>query len=97
MTITIMPLPTEDEEADMIEEMKRCSMEKRLSTSNQNNSSLNSSLTKTIVLNEDEPRPVNRKVNAKLILPDSSFVLNHRDESSEFDEEFVQKTTEEPK
>ncbi|XP_053682885.1 dynactin subunit 4 [Sabethes cyaneus] len=93
MTITIMELPTETEEILMIEELK-------LSAENSASSSLvisglSSSLAKQANLLED-PRMVERKVNGSFRLPDSSFVINHRDDSAEFDE-VVQSQQEDPR
>lgn len=100
MTITIMELPTDEEELELIQEMKRCAVERTNklpgATASSQNNSLNSSLTKQISL--EDPRLVDRRVNSKLILPDSSFVLQHKDESAEFDDEVVHKgAKEEPK
>lgn len=107
MTITVLELPTDEEEALLIEEMKRCVAEKKQTGggatggggggggSQQN--SLNTSLSlRQISLNED-PRTVGKRANARIVLPDSSFVVSHRDESAEFDEEVVQKEREDPK
>lgn len=102
MTITILELPTDDEEALLIEEMRRCAVEKKTAAvtggggSSQNNS-LNTSLSlRQVSLNED-PRAVGQRTNARIVLPDSSFVVNYRDEAVEYDEEVVQKDQKDPK
>lgn len=100
MTITILELPTDEEEALLIDELRRCAVEKKQAAvtggSSQNNS-LNTSLSlRQISLNED-PRVVGQRANARIILPDSSFVVNYRDESVEYDEEVVQKDHKDPK
>lgn len=98
MTITIMDLPMEEEEELMIAELRSC-FEKSLNASSvvstptgggSGPSSLTASLPLTrqqsIVIAE-ELRPVVQSVNATVIMPDSSFVLNYRDDTAEFDEE----------
>ena len=35
----------------------------------------------------EDPRLVDRKTSGKIELPDSSFSINHRDDSAEFDDE----------
>ena len=102
MTVTILELPTEEEETLLMEEMRRCAVEKKqavvstVGPASQPNS-LNSSLSlRQISLNED-PRSVGQRTNAKIILPDSSFVVNSRDESVEYDEEVVQNDQKDPK
>lgn len=101
MTITILELPTDEEEALLIEEMQRCSVEKKQSGgggSGSQQNSLNLSLSRQASLLVETPRSVNtgKRTNARIVLPDSSFVVNHRDESAEFDEEVVQKEREDP-
>lgn len=86
MTITIMELPTEDDEVLMIEEMKKNF--ESLSVSNK------SSLMRPSLI--EDPRIVACKTTAKLELPDSSFVINQRDDSAEYDEE-VQSDKKDPK
>lgn len=44
----------------------------------------------------EDPRIVSCKATAKLELPDSSFVINQRDDSAEFDED-VQSDKKDPK
>lgn len=92
MTITIMDLPTKEEESQLIEELKK-TFERQVSISS--TPSLNASLSRQASLTE-EPRYVDKRVSAALELPDSSFVLCHRDDSAEFDED-VQVQREEPK
>lgn len=103
MTVTILELPTDDEEALLIEEMRRLAVEKKQAAltgaggGGSQNNSLNASLSlRQISLNED-PRVVGQRANARIILPDSSFVVNYRDESVEFDEEVVSKDQKDPK
>uniref|UniRef100_A0A0K8TMS8 Dynactin subunit 4 n=1 Tax=Tabanus bromius TaxID=304241 RepID=A0A0K8TMS8_TABBR len=91
MTITIMDLPTELEESLLIEEMKK-GYERQVSISS--TPSFGSSLSRQASLTE-EPRFVKNKATANIILPDSSFALNHRDDVAEFDE-CVQVHREEP-
>ncbi|XP_058829846.1 dynactin subunit 4 [Topomyia yanbarensis] len=93
MTITIMELPTETEEQLMIEELKLAA-ENSASTSLVL-SGLSTSLAKQANLLED-PRMVEQKVNGSFRLPDSSFVIHHRDDSAEFDE-VVQSQQEDPR
>lgn len=102
MTITIMDLPTQEEESLLIEEMKK-SFEKQITIGggggvggnvSGNDSIGNNSLTPIIShtfsrqssLNE-EPRYVDKNVTATLTLPDSSFIVNHRDDTAEYDED----------
>ncbi|XP_055632676.1 dynactin subunit 4 [Toxorhynchites rutilus septentrionalis] len=93
MTITIMELPTEEDEKLMIEELKAAA--ESSASSSLMISGLSSSLAKQATLLED-PRIVEPKVNGSFRLPDSSFVINHRDDSAEFDE-VVQSKLEDPK
>lgn len=93
MTITIMDLPMEEEEKLMIEELKLAA--ENSASSSLMISGLTSSLAKQATLLED-PRMVEGKVNGTFRLPDSSFVINHRDDSAEFDE-IVQTQQEDPK
>jgi dynactin-4 len=44
----------------------------------------------------EDPRIVDRQVTGKLELPDSSFVINQRDDSAEFDDE-IQSERQDPK
>ncbi|KAG5673323.1 hypothetical protein PVAND_003383 [Polypedilum vanderplanki] len=87
MIITIMDLPTEEEEKMMIEEMRK-NFEKNLSVSNK------SSLMRPSLI--EDSRIVSCKITAKLELPDSSFVINQRDDSAEFDDD-VQSDKKDPK
>nr|XP_019533956.2 dynactin subunit 4-like [Aedes albopictus] len=93
MTITIMELPMEAEEKLMIDELKQAA--ESSASSSLMISGLSTSLTKQASLAED-PRMVEAKVNGTFRLPDSSFVINHRDDSAEFDE-VVQSQQEDPK
>lgn len=101
MTITIMDLPTEDEEKILIEEMRKTfdvSRQALLSHRRfnflyyfQKNVSIatKSSLTPSIMRPSliEDPRPVDCKVTGTVELPDSSFVVVQRDESAEFDDD----------
>lgn len=95
MTITIMDLPTEEEELGMIETMRKNFEQQATVTTGTSSPSLNTSLSRQISLSE-EPRCIKSPTNASLEMLDSSFVLNQRDDSTEFDEE-VQVQREEPK
>ncbi|EAT43296.1 AAEL005254-PA [Aedes aegypti] len=95
MTITIMELPMEAEEQLMIDELKLAAESSSASSSLMISGLSTSSLTKQASLMED-PRMVEAKVNGSFRLPDSSFVINHRDDSAEFDE-VVQSQQEDPK
>jgi dynactin 4 len=102
MTITIMDLPTVEEEKTMIEEMRK-TFDVRLDEFRgvfdlfhlpfdpQKSVSIatKSSLTPSIMRPSliEDPRPVNRKITGKLELPDSSFVISQRDDSAEFDDD----------
>ncbi|XP_058445255.1 dynactin subunit 4 [Malaya genurostris] len=93
MTITIMELPTETEEQLMIEELKIAA--ENSTSSSLVISGLSTSLAKQANLLED-PRMVAQKVNGSFRLPDSSFVIHHRDDSAEFDE-VIQSQQEDPR
>uniref|UniRef100_A0A182IWX8 Dynactin subunit 4 n=1 Tax=Anopheles atroparvus TaxID=41427 RepID=A0A182IWX8_ANOAO len=96
MTITIMELPTVDEEKLMLEELKASAEGAPLGgTTSVALSGLNPVLAKQGSLLE-EPRLIGRAVNGMLKLPDSSFAVNQRDDSIEFDE-VVQVHQDEPK
>ncbi|KAL7016620.1 hypothetical protein ACKWTF_010073 [Chironomus riparius] len=86
MTITIMELPTDDEEVMMIDEMKKNFESLTVSSK--------SSLMRPSLI--EDPRIVSCKPTAKLELPDSSFVINQRDDSAEFDDE-IQTDKKDPK
>ncbi|KFB35593.1 AGAP000908-PA-like protein [Anopheles sinensis] len=93
MTITIMDLPTEEEEKLILEELK-ASIES--ATAGVSSMALSvPGLGKQGLLLE-EPRMIDRSVNGILKLPDSSFTVNQRDDSIEFDE-VVQVHQDEPK
>jgi dynactin-4 len=87
MTITVMDLPTEDEEKMMIEEVRK-RFDRSLSASNK------SSIMRPSLI--EDPRIVSCKTSAKLELPDSSFTINQRDDSAEFDDD-VQSDKKDPK
>lgn len=91
MTITIMDLPTHDEESLIIDEMKKKSDKQALGPI----SSLNSTFSRQASLNE-EPKFVDQTVTGTIALPDSSFMLQQRDDSTEYDDD-NQTTREEPK
>jgi dynactin 4 len=87
MTITIMDLPTEDEEKVMIEEMRK-DFEKNI------NVATKSSLMRPSLI--EDPRMVDCVTTGKVELPDSSFSINQRDDSAEFDDD-VQSDKKDPK
>ncbi|CRK88090.1 CLUMA_CG001875, isoform A [Clunio marinus] len=82
MTITIMDLPTEDEEKMAIEEMRK-TFDKSVSIATK--SSLTPSIMRPSLI--EDPRMVDCKITGKIELPDSSFVVNQRDDSAEFDDD----------
>uniref|UniRef100_A0A1L8E5D8 Dynactin subunit 4 n=1 Tax=Nyssomyia neivai TaxID=330878 RepID=A0A1L8E5D8_9DIPT len=88
MTVVLKELPTTDEETAIIEEMKKVVV-------SSTPSSLNASLSRQVSLTE-EPRVVATGVTAKVELPEVPFMLPHRDDSAEFDEE-MQLPQEDPK
>uniref|UniRef100_A0A6B2E955 Dynactin subunit 4 n=1 Tax=Phlebotomus kandelakii TaxID=1109342 RepID=A0A6B2E955_9DIPT len=88
MTVAIKELPSTDEETVLIEEMKKA-------TVTSTPTSLNASLSRQVSLTE-EPRFVDKRVTAKLEQPEDSFVLPHRDDAAEFDED-MQLPREDPK
>ncbi|XP_050076660.1 dynactin subunit 4 [Anopheles maculipalpis] len=99
MTITIMDLPTVEEEQLMIQELKSLALESSASSASVSHPSSLSSLNPGFVRQGtliEEPRLIGRTVNGVLKLPDSSFVINQRDDSAEFDE-VVQGHQDEPK
>uniref|UniRef100_A0A2M4AME9 Dynactin subunit 4 n=1 Tax=Anopheles triannulatus TaxID=58253 RepID=A0A2M4AME9_9DIPT len=99
MMISILELPTAEEERAMIDEEYQAAVAlatARSGTSSTSSTvassstttamrSLNGLLTKLVPLIE-QPRPVDRVVNGTLQLPDSSFYIRQRDESGVFDE-----------
>lgn len=91
MTITIMDLPTIDEEQIIIEEMRK-GFEKSVSIASKS-SSTPSIMRPSII---EDPRVVSRQITGKIELPDSSFVLNQRDDSAEFDDD-IQTDRQDPK
>ncbi|XP_049300134.1 dynactin subunit 4 [Anopheles funestus] len=102
MTITIMELPTIEEEQLMIQELKALALESSTTpsvTAGVSHQTTLSSLSPGFVRQGtllEEPRLIGRAVNGKLKLPDSSFTVNQRDDSAEFDE-VVQGHQDEPK
>lgn len=97
MTITIMDLPTADEEDLIICELKN-SFEKSFNVSSAvstptGTGSAPSSLTSVHPLSRqqsiiaEELRSVGENVNAIVMIPDSSFILNYRDDAAEFDDD----------
>lgn len=81
MTITIMELPTRDEETLIIEEMKK-KFDEPLAVSSP---SVGSAFATQPSLMES-PKYVEQQVTGNIVLPDSSFLLQHRDDSTEYDE-----------
>ncbi|XP_053678465.1 dynactin subunit 4 [Anopheles nili] len=100
MAITIMELPTVEEEKMLIQEHK-ASIEIGTVGSGAGAapsptlSGLSTTFTRQGMLLE-EPRMIDRVVNGTLKLPDSSFTVHQRDDSAEFDE-VVQGHQDEPK
>lgn len=88
MTITIMELPTEDEEKIMIEEMRK-NFEKSVSVATK------SSLMRPSLI--EDARMVSCNTTAVLAPLDSSFIINQRDDSAEFDQEDIQSDKKDPK
>lgn len=97
MTITIMDLPTAEEEDLIISEL-RSSFERSVNivsstvttpSGGSGPSSLTSlpSLSRQLSIIAEELRPVDQRVNATITIPDSSFILNYRDDAAEFDDE----------
>jgi len=91
MTLTLMELPTEQEEQIIIEEMRK-TFDKSVSIATK--SSLTPSIMRPSLI--EDPRPVDQKVMGSIELPDSSFVVNQRDDSAEFDED-VQSDRQDPR
>lgn len=91
MTITIMDLPTHAEESLIIEEMKK----KTDKPTSGPMASLNSTFSRQASLSE-EPKFVDQQVTGTIALPDSSFLLQQRDDSTEYDDDH-QVGREEPK
>lgn len=87
MTITIMELPTEDEEKIMIEEMRK-NFEKSVTVATK------SSLMRPSLI--EDARMVNCKTSAIFEPLDSSFVISQRDDSAEFDDD-IQSDKKDPK
>lgn len=95
MTITIMDLPTLDEEDLIISELKN-SFEKSLNASSVVTTPVSgtgsgpnslSSLSRQQSIIAEELRPVGEQINATIVIPDSSFILNYRDDAAEFDDD----------
>lgn len=91
MTITFMELPTQEEEESLIEDVRK-NMEKNMSIAAK--SSLGPSIMRLSLT--ESSRMVERKITGQLTLPDSSFVINQRDDSAEFDDD-VQSDKVDPK
>lgn len=104
-----MDLPTDGEEKILIEEMRKnfdVSCHRSLWSSSwfdyylQRSVSIatKSSLTPSIMRPSliEDPRPVSCKITGKVQIPDSSFMINHRDDSAEFDDD-VQAEREDPR
>uniref|UniRef100_A0A182JXB4 Dynactin subunit 4 n=1 Tax=Anopheles christyi TaxID=43041 RepID=A0A182JXB4_9DIPT len=106
MTVTIMELPTVEEESLIIQELKAMAIESSTTASVASSgaggasmqtplTSLSPGFSRQGALME-EPRLVDREVNGTLKLPHSSFTVNQRDDSAEFDE-VQQSVQDEPK
>lgn len=92
MKITIMDLPTEEEEVLMIEDLRKSferhtSLTSTTATSTPTHSLLSTSLSRQQSVIAEECRPVMQLVNSNVIIPDSSFKINMRDDTAEFDED----------
>lgn len=97
MKITIMDLPTDEEEGLMIEDLRKCfERQVTVTSTTPTHSLLSTSLSRQQSIIAEECRPVAQKVNASIVIPDSSFGLNLRDDTAEFDED-VQVKHEDPK
>lgn len=97
MKITIMDLPTEKEEELMIEDLRKTfERSASLTSTTPSHSLLSASLSRQQSIIAEECRVVNQKVNAHVFIPDSSFGLNLRDDTAEFDED-IQVKQEDPK
>ncbi|XP_017471029.1 PREDICTED: dynactin subunit 4 [Rhagoletis zephyria] len=104
MSIKIKELPNHTQELDMIEEFKLACKIKETTATSAAAESLKSitsspSLTSTTLSRQtsliEDPRLVKEKTNAKLDTSEMTFVLNQRDDSTEFDED-VETPREEP-
>lgn len=93
MTISIMDLPTADEEVLIIEDLRTSFKNVAVSAASLPTTPSSSLLSSPLSMSRqasivaEELRPVSQAVNATLVLPDSSFVLNYRDDTAEFDDE----------
>lgn len=96
MTITIMDLPTQEEEYEMMEDLKKGFEKNFTSLITASSTALStSSFSRQTSITED-PRLVSKKTTADMKMLESSFILNHRDDSAEFDELAETTTKEEP-
>lgn len=92
MTITLLDLPSIEEETLKVEEMRKTFEKTSLVTTSATTTPTSSlistplSLSRQTSLIAEELRPVGQMINAKLLLPDSSFVVNYRDDTAEFDD-----------
>lgn len=92
MTVTLLELPSSDEESLLVEELRK-SFEKSVAASSSiattpTSSLLSSplSLSRQASIIEEELRPVGQITNASVVLPEESFVINYRDDTAEFDD-----------
>lgn len=86
MTITIMDLPTQEEESEIMEDVKK-TFEKTLSSLvTASPSALSSSSFSRQASITEDPRFVSKKTTAEMKMLESSFTLSHRDDSAEYDE-----------
>lgn len=92
MQITIVQLPSEDEEIEMIEEMRnKFDRQVQLSSiggggvsgANLSASTSFSPLSAFV----DVPQKVDQLVTGTVVLPEAPFIVNHRDDTAEFDED----------
>lgn len=89
MTVAILKLPTVEEEANLIEDLRK-SFERQASLTTTAVSSPNSSLlslSRHQSITAEELRPVKHLVNADIEIPESAFIVNYRDDTAEFDED----------
>lgn len=87
MNITLLALPTADEERGMIEEIRN-KFDKQLTVANICTPITSSTTTYTALAAFVEiPKPVSEQITGTVALPEGSFLVNHRDDTADFDEE----------
>lgn len=90
MTITLLALPTLEEEQDMIEELRK-KFDKQLTVTTAATittaaPSLSSTSYTALSAFIEVPKPVSEQVTGTIGLPQESFIVHHRDDSADFDE-----------